>query len=143
MPELTYGSYLGVEQLLALQQCQSPGPEHDELLFIVTHQVYELWFKIILHELDHLVVALRSSVEHTKDAAECARGRAMKRVPKTASVPSPFGITVALLPLANVLALAPSEVLTAASERTVASSWPSMITMISRWRQPLCATTTL
>jgi hypothetical protein len=64
-----------------------------------------------------LVVALRSSVKHTKDAAERAWGRAMKRVPKTASVQSPFGITVALLPLANVLALAPSEVLTAASER--------------------------
>lgn len=48
---LTYSSYLKVEELLALQQPLSEGPEHDELLFIIIHQVYELWFKQILHEL--------------------------------------------------------------------------------------------
>ena len=51
---LTYASYLKVDELLALQQPQSEGPEHDETLFIIVHQVYELWFKEILHELDHL-----------------------------------------------------------------------------------------
>src|SRR4051794_6501819 len=50
----TYGDYLKLDQLLALQQPLSRAPEHDEMLFIVIHQVYELWFKEILHELDHL-----------------------------------------------------------------------------------------
>ncbi len=51
---MTYSDYLKITELLALQQERSNGPEHDELLFIVTHQVYELWFKQILHELDYL-----------------------------------------------------------------------------------------
>ena len=51
---VTYGSYLRVDELLALQQPRSTGPEHDELLFIVIHQVYELWFKELLHELDRV-----------------------------------------------------------------------------------------
>jgi len=45
---VTYASYLKVPELLALQLERSTGPdgaEHDELLFIVVHQVYELWFK--------------------------------------------------------------------------------------------------
>ncbi|MEJ2540783.1 MAG: tryptophan 2,3-dioxygenase family protein [Gemmatimonadota bacterium] len=52
---VTYGSYLKVDELLALQRPRSDGPEHDELLFIVIHQVYELWFKEMLHELDYAV----------------------------------------------------------------------------------------
>lgn len=51
MANLTYGSYLKIPELLQLQQPLSDGPEHDELLFIVIHQTYELWFKQILHEL--------------------------------------------------------------------------------------------
>jgi tryptophan 2,3-dioxygenase len=51
---LSYNDYLKIDQLLNLQQARSPGPEHDELLFIITHQVYELWFKQMLHEVDHL-----------------------------------------------------------------------------------------
>lgn len=51
---LTYGDYLRVDDLLALQQPRSTGPEHDEMLFIVIHQVYELWFKEILHEVDRV-----------------------------------------------------------------------------------------
>ena len=51
---VTYSSYLKLDELLALQQPLSDGPEHDETLFIVIHQVYELWFKQILHELDYL-----------------------------------------------------------------------------------------
>jgi len=47
---LTYGSYLYVPDLLALQRELSDPPHHDELLFIVSHQVYELWFKQMLHE---------------------------------------------------------------------------------------------
>ena len=53
-PAVTYGSYLHVDDLLSLQRPRSDGPEHDELLFIVIHQVYELWFKELLHELDYV-----------------------------------------------------------------------------------------
>jgi tryptophan 2,3-dioxygenase len=53
--EITYPSYLELDALLALQHPQS-SPEHpDELLFIVVHQASELWFKVILHELETLV----------------------------------------------------------------------------------------
>ncbi len=51
---LTYATYLKVDELLGLQQPLSDGPEHDEMLFIVIHQVYELWFKQILHEVGRL-----------------------------------------------------------------------------------------
>ena len=47
---LSYGSYLKIPELLALQDGLSE--EHDELLFIVAHQVYELWFKVVLYELE-------------------------------------------------------------------------------------------
>lgn len=47
---LTYGEYLKVEELIRLQVPRSSPPEHDELLFIVIHQVYELWFRLLLQE---------------------------------------------------------------------------------------------
>jgi tryptophan 2,3-dioxygenase len=47
---LTYAGYLHLPELLELQEPRSTPPEHDEMLFIVIHQVYELWFKLILHE---------------------------------------------------------------------------------------------
>jgi tryptophan 2,3-dioxygenase len=49
---ITYGSYLMVDELLSLQRPESDPVEHDEELFIIIHQVYELWFKLMLHELD-------------------------------------------------------------------------------------------
>lgn len=52
---LTYNSYLMVEQLKKLQICKSDPAHHDEPLFIIIHQTYELWFKLILHELDTVV----------------------------------------------------------------------------------------
>ena len=58
---MTYASYLKVPELLALQSERSTGPdgpEHDELLFIVVHQVYELWFKSLRHELRGVQLAL-------------------------------------------------------------------------------------
>ena len=60
----TYASYLKVDELLALQQPRSDGPEHDEILFIVIHQVYELWFKELLHEFDRVMRLLRSDDAH-------------------------------------------------------------------------------
>jgi tryptophan 2,3-dioxygenase len=50
--DLTYADYLRLDQLLGLQQPRSSPPEHDEMIFIVTHQAYELWFKLQLHELE-------------------------------------------------------------------------------------------
>jgi tryptophan 2,3-dioxygenase len=48
---LTYGSYLRIDNLLDQQHLESDPPAHDELLFITVHQVYELWFQQLLHEL--------------------------------------------------------------------------------------------
>ncbi|HEX6163580.1 MAG TPA: tryptophan 2,3-dioxygenase family protein [Vicinamibacterales bacterium] len=55
---VTYGTYLAVDELLSLQRPRSEGPEHDEMLFIVIHQVYELWFKQVLHEVDRVIELL-------------------------------------------------------------------------------------
>src|SRR5215216_3921426 len=63
-PAVTYGSYLHVDELLALQQPLSSGPEHDEMLFIVIHQVYELWFKELLHEFDRIMQLLTADDTH-------------------------------------------------------------------------------
>ena len=51
---LTYSDYLKLDQLLTLQRARSEPPEHDETLFIVIHQVYELWFVLLLHELEKI-----------------------------------------------------------------------------------------
>ena len=61
---VTYISYLKVDELLELQEPLSEGPEHDELLFITIHQVYELWFKQLLHEAAALQVALEAADSH-------------------------------------------------------------------------------
>lgn len=60
---LTYSQYLKVDELLQLQDPKSKT-EHDEMLFIIIHQVYELWFKQILHELHLLDKNLRSGETH-------------------------------------------------------------------------------
>lgn len=52
--KLTYSNYLKIDELLELQELQSKPEEHDEMLFIIIHQTYELWFKQILHEMDKL-----------------------------------------------------------------------------------------
>ena len=49
---LSYGSYLKVPELLSLQELESDPPAHDELLFIIVHQAYELWFKEALFEIE-------------------------------------------------------------------------------------------
>jgi tryptophan 2,3-dioxygenase len=66
----TYADYLKLDRLLALQE---PGADHDEMLFIIIHQTYELWFKEILHELDYLQALLAGD-----DLPRA--GHAMKRV---------------------------------------------------------------
>ena len=52
---LSYGSYLQVDELLSLQRPLSAPEHHDEMLFIIIHQVYELWFKQLLHEVAAIV----------------------------------------------------------------------------------------
>jgi tryptophan 2,3-dioxygenase len=58
-----YVTYLRIDALLDLQQPLTDGA-HDEMLFIVVHQVYELWFKLILHELDATAAALDEGRAH-------------------------------------------------------------------------------
>lgn len=73
--ERSYGGYLRIDELLSLQDPLSQPEEHDELLFIIIHQVYELWFKEVLHELDQLV-------EHLDDDRPVLSGHQLKRVLK-------------------------------------------------------------
>ena len=61
---LTYTSYLAVDELLKLQRPLSAGPEHDEMLFIIIHQTYELWFKQLIHEFQEAQRALESGDSH-------------------------------------------------------------------------------
>ncbi|HKU68310.1 MAG TPA: tryptophan 2,3-dioxygenase family protein [Candidatus Baltobacteraceae bacterium] len=56
--QLSYGSYLQVDELLGLQRRLSSPEHHDEMLFIIIHQVYELWFKQLLHEMGAVMRAL-------------------------------------------------------------------------------------
>lgn len=56
---LTYGGYLRLDQLLTAQHPLSDPPHHDEMLFIVQHQVAELWMKLIIHELKAAIASLR------------------------------------------------------------------------------------
>ena len=68
--EVTYGTYLALDELLQLQRPRSAHA--DELLFIIVHQASELWFKEILHELDLLVAAF---VDHEAEFALFRMGR--------------------------------------------------------------------
>ena len=61
---VTYNSYLKLDELLSLQRPRSEGGEHDEMLFIVIHQVYELWFKELLHEFDRVRRLLEDDHPH-------------------------------------------------------------------------------
>ena len=76
---LTYGGYLKVAELLSLQHLRSDPPVHDEMLFIVVHQAYELWFKQLLFELGSIrdwMVA--GDTEHARH--ELSRVHAIERV---------------------------------------------------------------
>ena len=61
---VTYTSYLKIDEILELQSPLSGGPEHDELLFIIIHQTYELWFKSLLHEMSQAQRTLESGDTH-------------------------------------------------------------------------------
>jgi len=68
--QLTYSSYLRVPELLELQQPQSSPQHHDEMLFIIVHQTYELWFKELLHDLDAVVANLHAAGANPKSHDE-------------------------------------------------------------------------
>ena len=67
---LTYGSYLRLPQLLDAQHLESDPPAHDELLFITIHQVYELWFQQLLHEVEAVRDAMTSDAGGRPDDAD-------------------------------------------------------------------------
>lgn len=68
-PPVAYGDYLKIDELLGLQKRRSEDfgpPAHDEMLFIIVHQTYELWFKQILTELDSVLEIFSSArIEET------------------------------------------------------------------------------
>jgi tryptophan 2,3-dioxygenase len=57
-PELTYSSYLMVPELLSLQHLRSEPPHPEELHFIIVHQALELWFKLLLHDVERVIAAM-------------------------------------------------------------------------------------
>ena len=77
--KLNYGNYLKVPELLNLQELKSESQAHDEMLFIVIHQAYELWFKLILFECDSIAAAMQAD-----DTFEAAR--LLRRVHKIESL---------------------------------------------------------
>ena len=58
--ELTYGGYLALDEILNAQHPLSEPAHHDEILFIIQHQTSELWFKLILHELEAAMAFIRN-----------------------------------------------------------------------------------
>ena len=76
-PPVDYGEYLQLDKLLTSQSPKSTeagAPAHDEMLFIVVHQAYELWFKLILHELDSVMGLFRhDSVDERSVGVAVAR----------------------------------------------------------------------
>jgi tryptophan 2,3-dioxygenase len=73
MSDLSYNDYLMVPELLSLQAPQSNPPHHDELLFIIIHQAYELWFKLILHEMS-------TAIGHLQDGQPLKAHHFVKRI---------------------------------------------------------------
>jgi len=57
---LSYAGYLRLDQVLSAQQPLSDPPHHDEMLFIVQHQVTELWMKLVIHELEAAIASIRA-----------------------------------------------------------------------------------
>jgi hypothetical protein len=67
---IDYSRYLRLDMILGAQECQSAkfgAPAHDEMMFICVHQCYEIWFKLVIHELD--AVLLRFGQPHVSEEA--------------------------------------------------------------------------
>jgi tryptophan 2,3-dioxygenase len=81
---LSYGAYLRLDRLLDCQQLESAkhgGAVHDELLFIIVHQAYELWFRQILHELDAVRAIFQRSTVAERDV-----GRAVSHLARIVEI---------------------------------------------------------
>jgi tryptophan 2,3-dioxygenase len=81
---LSYGSYLKIPALLQCQELESAkagAPAHDELLFIIVHQTYELWFKQIIHELDAVLAIMGAQAVAERDV-----GRALKHLERVVAI---------------------------------------------------------
>ena len=76
---LSYNKYLKVPELIELQETLSEPASHDELLFIVIHQTYELWFKQILHEIDATINGSTKAGRFGSTTA-CGRSSAIEKV---------------------------------------------------------------
>lgn len=83
-PKVEYQKYLGLDQLLNIQNLKSEeygSPAHDEMLFIIVHQTYELWFKQILTELDSIL-----EVFGQKEIQNTDMGRVVSRLQRIVSI---------------------------------------------------------
>ena len=72
--DLTYSTYLHLGELLKLQKPLSQPEEHNETLFIIVHQVYELWFKLLLHEFERIKTDFRQGRFTTPSPRSSGRG---------------------------------------------------------------------
>lgn len=83
---MTYGAYLRVPELISLQHPQSSPQHHDELLFIIIHQTYELWFKQLLHELDAVIANLKAAAGSAEADEVYEAARLLRRCTEIARV---------------------------------------------------------
>ncbi|MEM9411594.1 MAG: tryptophan 2,3-dioxygenase family protein, partial [Planctomycetota bacterium] len=82
--QVYYGEYLQLNKILDAQQLESQlegKPAHDEMLFIITHQAYELWFKQILHEIDSVIDIFDDPIVEDKKM-----GRVIHRLSRVKSI---------------------------------------------------------
>ncbi len=97
---LYYGSYLQLDKLLSAQKLESESAgskAHDEMLFIIVHQAFELWFKQMLHELDDVVRLLGQDYVPEAHVAVCLRR--IQRVNRIlAMLPEQFSILETMTP---------------------------------------------
>jgi tryptophan 2,3-dioxygenase len=100
MKPLTYGEYLKVEDLISLQRPKSDPPQHDELLFIIIHQTYELWFKQLLNEFDSVNASFREvTADPTARDAVYEAARLLRRCTEIARIlVAQFTILETMLP---------------------------------------------
>jgi tryptophan 2,3-dioxygenase len=111
-----YCEYLRLDELLALQPAPGALRHHDELLFIITHQSFELWFKLLLHEIDQAIARLQR--DELRYAAWLARRMAavtrllaqMMGVLETMSPPDFYEFRDALAPASGTESLQFREV---------------------------------
>ncbi|MFM7775184.1 MAG: tryptophan 2,3-dioxygenase family protein, partial [Candidatus Kapaibacterium sp.] len=97
---LYYGSYLQLDKVLSAQRLESEAAgtvAHDEMLFIIVHQAFELWFKQILHELDDVVRMMGQEYVPEAHIGTCLRR--VQRVNRILSMlPDQFSILETMTP---------------------------------------------